>query len=281
MDIRRLIQTATNKVVPLVLSTVLFTGKERDAETGYSYFGARYYDNDLSGLFLSVDPMADKYPSISPYAYCAWNPLKLVDPDGEKVRAADKQAQTNIIRSLSKTEAKYVRFDKNGYIKVKNMNRCRSESTNYNALKTLVNSNTDYIFSTESHYNDEKNDIDLSNPYSEGNVTRGVTLMPGNIEDPSPDNNVYVITSSNLTEEEQVINTAHEGYGHAYLYELKQQGQNVDPNHQYERNCIPVYNDEFDCNIPTLIRIDINTFLQQQIDAATKEAKQNYQSWTE
>ena len=26
--------------------------------------------------------MADKYPSISPYAYCAWNPVKLVDPDG-------------------------------------------------------------------------------------------------------------------------------------------------------------------------------------------------------
>ena len=36
------------------------------SETGYSYFGARYYDSDLSGLFLSVDPMADKYPGISP-----------------------------------------------------------------------------------------------------------------------------------------------------------------------------------------------------------------------
>ena len=62
-----------------------FTGKERDAETGYSYFGARYYDSDLSGLFLSVDPMADKYPSFSPYAYCAWNPVKLVDPDGREM----------------------------------------------------------------------------------------------------------------------------------------------------------------------------------------------------
>jgi len=60
-----------------------FTGKERDEETGYSYFGARYYDSDLSGLFLSVDPMADKYPNISPYAYCVWNPVKLVDPDGK------------------------------------------------------------------------------------------------------------------------------------------------------------------------------------------------------
>ena len=59
-----------------------FTGKERDEETGYGYFGARYMDHELTAMWLSVDPMADKYPSISPYAYCAWNPIKLVDPDG-------------------------------------------------------------------------------------------------------------------------------------------------------------------------------------------------------
>ena len=59
-----------------------FTGKERDEETGYGYFGGRYMDYELITMWLSVDPMADKYPSISPYAYCAWNPMKLVDPDG-------------------------------------------------------------------------------------------------------------------------------------------------------------------------------------------------------
>ena len=58
------------------------TGKELDAETGYSYFGARYLDHALMTAWLSVDPMADKYQNISPYAYCAWNPLKLVDPNG-------------------------------------------------------------------------------------------------------------------------------------------------------------------------------------------------------
>ena len=58
-------------------------GKERDEETGYGYFGARYMDHELMTMWLSVDPMADKYPSISPYANCAWNPVKLVDPDGE------------------------------------------------------------------------------------------------------------------------------------------------------------------------------------------------------
>ena len=60
------------------------TGKERDEETGYGYFGARYMDHELMTMWLSVDPMADKYPSISPYAYCAWNPVKLVDPDGRE-----------------------------------------------------------------------------------------------------------------------------------------------------------------------------------------------------
>ena len=61
-----------------------FSGKEKDVETGYHYFGARYYNSELS-LWLSVDPMSDKYPSLSPYNYCAWNPLKLVDPDGNEM----------------------------------------------------------------------------------------------------------------------------------------------------------------------------------------------------
>ena len=39
-------------------------------------------DYELMTMWLSVDPMADRYPETSPYAYCAWNPVKLVDPDG-------------------------------------------------------------------------------------------------------------------------------------------------------------------------------------------------------
>ena len=62
-----------------------FTGKERDLETGYDYhayrqagFGARYYDSDLS-VWLSVDPLADKYPSMSAFIYTAGNPVMLRD----------------------------------------------------------------------------------------------------------------------------------------------------------------------------------------------------------
>ena len=51
------------------------TGKEKDYESGFHYYGARYYWSELLSGWLSVDPMADKYPSISPYA-------KLMDMDG-------------------------------------------------------------------------------------------------------------------------------------------------------------------------------------------------------
>ena len=82
------------------LGQYTFTGKERDEETGYGYFGARYMDHELMTGWLSVDPMADKYPGISPYAYCAWNPVRLVDPDGRDFETiVDHDKKTITIRA--------------------------------------------------------------------------------------------------------------------------------------------------------------------------------------
>ena len=54
-------------------------------------------------MWLSVDPMADKYPSISPYAYCAWNPIKLLDPDGKDVWEINNERRiVNHIKDKSK-----------------------------------------------------------------------------------------------------------------------------------------------------------------------------------
>ena len=58
-----------------------FTGKERDKETGYDFFGARYYIAPFLH-WTTVDPLVGKYLWISPYAYCAWNPMKFVDKAG-------------------------------------------------------------------------------------------------------------------------------------------------------------------------------------------------------
>ena len=59
-----------------------FTGHERDPESGLDYMLARSYAYDV-GRFLRPDPMQDKYPGLSPYAYANNNPLKYVDPDGQ------------------------------------------------------------------------------------------------------------------------------------------------------------------------------------------------------
>jgi RHS repeat-associated protein len=64
-----------------------FTGKERDAETGLDYFGARYFSG-AQGRFTSSDqPLIDqdaKFPqSWNLYSYVRNNPLKYTDPNGE------------------------------------------------------------------------------------------------------------------------------------------------------------------------------------------------------
>ncbi len=58
-----------------------FNGKELDAETGYYYYGARYYDPRFS-MWNSVDPLTEQFPAWSPYAYTFHNPLRFRDPDG-------------------------------------------------------------------------------------------------------------------------------------------------------------------------------------------------------
>ncbi|MCB9310010.1 MAG: RHS repeat-associated core domain-containing protein [Lewinellaceae bacterium] len=62
----------------------MITSKELDDNTGLYYYGARYYDPVVSS-WLSVDPMADKYTSWSPYNYTMNNPIKFTDPTGNGV----------------------------------------------------------------------------------------------------------------------------------------------------------------------------------------------------
>ena len=71
-----------------------FNGKEFDQETGLYYYGARYM-NPRTSLWYGVDPLAEKYPNIGGYAYCAGNPIKLIDTDGRKIKGVTRHdAQT-------------------------------------------------------------------------------------------------------------------------------------------------------------------------------------------
>ena len=62
----------------------LFNAKEFDEETGMYYYGARYYEPRLS-LWMSTDPMQEKYSNISTYCYVSNNPIKYIDIVGLEI----------------------------------------------------------------------------------------------------------------------------------------------------------------------------------------------------
>ena len=85
-----------------------YAGKEFDEESGLNcyYFGARYFDTKI-GRFLSVDPFADKYPTLSPYVYTGNNPVRFIDPTGEAFydangkRISEKKAYSMLMGTIS------------------------------------------------------------------------------------------------------------------------------------------------------------------------------------
>jgi len=58
-----------------------FNGKELDCESGYYYYGARYYDPKV-GRFLGVDPIAGDFPHLSSYNYAENSPVTYIDLHG-------------------------------------------------------------------------------------------------------------------------------------------------------------------------------------------------------
>ena len=49
---------------------------------------------DNKSHWLSPDPLLDKYPEISSYAYCHWSPMRYVDPDGRDIYRYDDKSGT-------------------------------------------------------------------------------------------------------------------------------------------------------------------------------------------
>ncbi len=166
--------------------TFTFTGKERDEETGYGYFGARYMDHELMTMWLSVDPMSDKYPSMSPYSYCAWNPMKLVDPDGREIDdyfsksgkyLGSDNATTNNVRIMSEDiwnglqKDPMGRIDKNvGYVL----------STDF-ATASQKEMSPESQLNVYKHYN--PTNYELKN-LDNGGKTFGMRTTQSNMEDP-------------------------------------------------------------------------------------------------
>ena len=89
-----------------------FTGKERDKESNFDYFGARYYDSEI-GRWLQTDPLANKYPGRSPYNYALCNPFRYIDPNGDSINVSG-EAQNNYTNLLSQETGLLLQLRTNG-----------------------------------------------------------------------------------------------------------------------------------------------------------------------
>ena len=80
-----------------------FNGQEKVNEWSgvgnYVDFGARGYDSRI-GRWLSVDKLAYKHPSLSPFGYCVGNPIKFQDPDGNDVKVTITKNSINFSSTI-------------------------------------------------------------------------------------------------------------------------------------------------------------------------------------
>ena len=80
-----------------------FTGKENLPETGYTDFGARFYDN-IVPRFITIDPLSELNRRFSPTVYGNANPLRFIDPDGmESQEIKDFNGRTHTVGDDDKT----------------------------------------------------------------------------------------------------------------------------------------------------------------------------------
>ena len=77
-----------------------YGGKELDRANGLDMydFHARQYDPAFP-CFTSIDELCEKYPSISPYAYCARNPILYVNYKGDSISLAPIQKLDQTLNS--------------------------------------------------------------------------------------------------------------------------------------------------------------------------------------
>ena len=86
-----------------------FNGKQFDEETDLYYYGARYL-NPMASLWYGVDPLAEKYVSVSGYVYTADNPVKLIDVDGRDIYELDLDGNINLKEKTKENMDRIIAF---------------------------------------------------------------------------------------------------------------------------------------------------------------------------
>lgn len=127
----------------LCICTWCFSGKERDAESGLDYFGARYLSG-AQGRFTTVDPLMASAHASDPqtwnrYTYTLNNPLRFVDPDGMEVPescAKDPNCKikinVNVVYNANTNGGKGLTQEQKKYIETKQVEKAKKDYQNSN-----------------------------------------------------------------------------------------------------------------------------------------------------
>jgi len=106
-----------------------YSGEYYDAETGFIYLRARYYDPTI-GRFISEDPIRD---GLNWYAYCNNNPIRYKDPSG-LIITCDEMSSERIISLLREVSGNSLEFEyKDGQINI-----TKTYDTDHHVGQTLV-----------------------------------------------------------------------------------------------------------------------------------------------
>ncbi len=92
-----------------------YNGKEYDTHASLNWYdyGARHYDPAIA-RWTTQDPLAEKYYDLTPYNYCAANPMIYVDPDGTNIYYKIGKATIKLGKTVSKKGVKAL-LDKRAY----------------------------------------------------------------------------------------------------------------------------------------------------------------------
>lgn len=201
-----------------------------------SDFGARYYD-PVTCRWTTRDPLAGKYLSLSPYNYCAGNPVACIDSRGDSLKFLSSAAILAMYNGIAPNTQVSLSF-KDGVLLpssipdnlddffIKDLKEMASSS-----VMVTVDVSDQYLYSDYGQrttgrfetapydYDDTQDALDFGfesfGKTIQGNL--GQTLLPVRSKKGSIDDNVNIILNSKGSLNHQTVGMAHE-FGHAILY---------------------------------------------------------------
>lgn len=141
------------------LQAYKFENKELDRTFGLDWYDIQARQYDAIGVpgWNAVDPLAEKYYGISPYSYCAGNPVNLTDRDGQDMcillEPSAAFGHGHIAVLIQHKDGKYYLYSKNGAFLSKSQNTPlpygppikNNEGGNYDSVENGFDSPQDFM----------------------------------------------------------------------------------------------------------------------------------------